>query len=174
MMFAKILSNCGFGTVAEIPEQQQTIYSAHTEIPYNPQLIKELESENKLILAGFRLLQGKIKRRDSEGSRAILVDLKHALLNHFVKENVSLYVYIKAVNQHSPATTGLIQELKREMDGVQSMLFLFFSSYLHCDIGLEELEAMEQELGVITKVLQWRIRREEKELYPLYVAPNES
>lgn len=172
-MLSKVLN--AYSSRSSADEQSgltgEEVYAPNTEIPYKPSLIQELKQENRTILAGFKLLKEKIKLNDIETSREVLVELKRALLDHFIKENISLYVYIKALNQGNHDKNCLLKELKREMDGVQAMMFMFFSTYLNTELTADELYALGEELNVIGKVMRWRIKREEKELYPLYIAP---
>lgn len=173
LMLSKVLN--AYSSRSSADEQSgltgEEVYAPNTEIPYKPSLIQELKQENRTILAGFKLLKEKIKLNDIETSREVLVELKRALLDHFIKENISLYVYIKALNQGNHDKNCLLKELKREMDGVQAMMFMFFSTYLNTELTADELYALGEELNVIGKVMRWRIKREEKELYPLYIAP---
>lgn len=171
-MLSKLLGSYGFARSEDSdPSSQVKLFAPNTEIPFKPALVKDLKRENRTILAALKLLKDKIKQNDIETSREMLVELKRAILDHFIKENVSLFVYIKAITHDDVDKHHLLKELKREMDGVQSMMFLFFSTYLNIELSTDDLYAMEQELSVIGKVMQWRVKREEKELYPLYVAP---
>lgn len=156
---------------AEAESSAETLYAPNSDIPFKPTLIKELKSENRTILSAVKQLMDRIKQDNIEASHQMMVEIKKAMLDHFAKENVSLYVYITSLIEGDDDKEHVVSELKREMDGVQSMMFLFFSTYMNIELEKEDLYAMGQELSVISKVLSWRIKREEKELYPLYVAP---
>jgi len=130
--------------------------------------------ENRAILAGFKLIKEKILENDIETVRRLLVNVKKAVLNHFIKEKISLCMYIKAHNVNNSDRLEKLTTLKQEMDAVQAMAFKFFSTYINGDIMIvQNIESMSKELEVIAEVIDLRLHREEKELFPMYVANDE-
>ncbi|MDH5407186.1 MAG: hemerythrin domain-containing protein [Gammaproteobacteria bacterium] len=143
-------------------------------IPFKPTLVQELMLENRAILAGFKLIKEKILENDIETVRRLLVNVKKAVLNHFIKEKISLCMYIKAHNVNNSDRLEKLTTLKQEMDAVQAMAFKFFSTYINGDIMIvQNIESMSKELEVIAEVIDLRLHREEKELFPMYVANDE-
>ena len=147
-------------------------YTHEIKIPYKQNLIPELRRENRVILAAIELLMARIKESDVQTVRRLLVDMKRILTDHFIKENVSLYVYIKALYNHDEEKQAQLRELRIEMSGVQSLLFRFLNSYLNKDLIAVDLIPLGKELAVIGEVLVNRIRHEEQQLYPLYLPPS--
>ena len=146
-------------------------YTHDIKIPYKQGLILELRHENRLILAAIGLLVARIRENDIQTVRRLLVDLKRVLTDHFIKENVFLYVYIKALYREDEEKQGQLKELRREMSGVQALLLRFLNSYLNKNLIAVDLIPLGKELSVIGEVLVNRIRHEEQQLYPLYLPP---
>lgn len=145
-----------------------------SNIPFKPTLVQELMLENRAILAGFKLIKEKILENDIETVRRLLVNVKKAVLNHFIKEKISLCMYIKAHNSNHSDRLEKLTVLKQEMDGVQATAFKFFSTYISGDmVAIENLDALSSELEIIAEVVDLRLHREEKELFPMYVANDE-
>ncbi|MDH5178926.1 MAG: hypothetical protein OEZ39_00265 [Gammaproteobacteria bacterium] len=139
-------------------------------IPYRAGLINELKKENRQILVWIKYLLHRIKEGDLKKSVQVLHDMHKLVLAHFLKENISLYVYIKSLHKKNPVT-GLISEIRREMGCVQAMLLMFFDAYLNRQLQQSDMRPMGKELYVLGKVLHRRIKRLESQLYPLYVPP---
>lgn len=148
-------------------------YASDIKILYKQKLIPELVHENRLILAAIHLLLARIKQGDVQTVRRLMVDLKKTAMDHFIKENISLYVYIKALYKGEGEKQGQLQELKQEMSGVQAMLLRFLNCYLNKNLIAVDLIPLGKELMVISEVLMNRIRHEEDQLYPLYLPPQQ-
>ncbi|MDH5180923.1 MAG: hypothetical protein OEZ39_02595 [Gammaproteobacteria bacterium] len=142
-----------------------------TGLPYNPRLIADLRRSNRNILAWIKLVLIKIKSGDLEKSLQLLAEMRKVVLDQFMLENNALLLYIKSLHQDNPLTINLIKLLKREMACVQSMVMYFFNTYLDAEVTRLHLRGMRRELYVVGKVMYWRIKRLEKQLYPLYLAP---
>lgn len=151
-MFSKVLKNLRFDkNSADQATAGRGAYAPNTEIAYNPSLVQELKLKNRTILAGFTLLKNILRKNDVEGSRSILIQLKRLLLDHFIKENISLYVYIKTLAKNNVQISRKLKELKRQMDGVQATIFLFFNTYLDIELTVDKLHALNEELSVLVK-----------------------
>lgn len=152
-------------------KSSNALCAPNTLIPYQPGLVADLRKEHRRILTGVRRLLIRIKNNDMLHIPRVLLEMKKQILNHFVKENNALLVYIKALHQDQPTQGKLVRELKREMAGVQATVFYFFDTYLTMPLTGYSLKAMGQELYIMGKMLYGRFRRQEKTLYPLYTPP---
>lgn len=150
------------------PVSREIVFAPETNIPYRPGLVDELKKENRRILIWFKLLLMKITNQDLIKSQQILVEIKRTILAQFMRENNLLFVYLKAIHKNNPFKYRLIKELKREMVGVQSMMFYFFNSYLSVKMTIHDLEMLGRELNIIGQVLYRRFKRHETVLYPMY------
>jgi len=148
-------------------------YASDIKIPYKQKLIPELVHENRLILAAIQLLLARIREGDVQTVRRLMVDLKKTATDHFIKENISLYVYIKALYKGEVEKQRQLQELKQEMSGVQAMLLQFLNCYLNKNLIAVDLIPLGKELMVISEVVVNRIRHEQEQLYPLYLPPSQ-
>jgi len=151
--------------MAKSKEKTSHKRTTSTNIKYNGDLVPNLVAEHKALLKLHGEIINAAKSGQSVAARASLVKFKNLLVSHLLKENTSLYTYLKnSLNDNSSAQ--LATDMKQEMDGIARLVTKFISTALA--EGYQYDDKFVNEFGDIGVALAQRIENEESALYPAY------
>ena len=136
-----------------------------SDVKFQKSLIPTLISEHKELRFLHYQVINAASDQNSELTRQLLGRYKTTLVNHLLKENNSLYTYLKhSIDDHT--STELIINIKNEMDDIGRTVTNFLQRAL--------AESYEFNYTFITEfqnigdILDKRMRREERFLYSYY------
>lgn len=144
-------------------------YAPNTKISYDKKLIKGLESEHQQLLTLFGKVVEQVQAEKEPEAKKTLAKFKTLLMSHLLKENTSLYVYLKHTAD-SEADLSLITDMKHEMDVVGRNVVRFLNTNIDASTRLDHV-FLEQFQAVGVQLVK-RIEREESQLYPTYAPPS--
>ena len=140
-------------------------YAPNTKIPYKPKLIPMLMGEHQALLSLYGEIIDAAKAGNSGLTKRKLGKFKDLFGGHLIKENVSLYTYLK----HSIAdedTAEIVNSMKSEMYGIGKDVNAFLRLYTSEEGSIDS--AFLKQFEAIGEALVRRIENEEDHLYPVY------
>lgn len=142
-----------------------------TTIHHDPHLIEHLMSDHQQLLGVFTAIAeaGKAGRLDEAQKQ--LENFRSLIMDHLLKENVRLYIYLEHLLAEDPVAHELMHGFRREMDGIGKVVVGFLGKYKELASHPEMASDFNRDLAGIGQALVARIRREEETLYPMYEAP---
>jgi len=151
-------------------ERQQPVvsekFAADTRISFKEELIPTLVSEHKKLLTLHSQILATAKNKNFDETRQLLVIFKDVLVGHLLKENTSLYTYLKH-SLKDEAGADLVVEMKQEMDNVGRLITHFVKQSLVNDYEYND-EFIEGFTDIGAALLR-RIKNEESYLYSIYL-----
>jgi len=146
----------------------EPVYAPNTSIKFDHDLIEVLEAEHQALLKLFGNVLNFVKVGRQEQARRSLIKFRDLLVGHILKENTSLYIYLKHAVEDD-ATTEIVTTMKTEMDDIGRVVVKFLNDHIKNPANLDQ-EFVEK-FEVIGEKLVRRIQNEESHLYPVYSAP---
>jgi hypothetical protein len=143
-----------------------------TRISHDPALIATLKDDHQLLLQIFGAIGQAAKSGDLGEVEKRLNHFRTVLMDHLLKENVRLYVYLEHLLIADPPSRQLIHEFRHEMDAIGKVVVGFLGKYKTIASQPELTAGLNGDLAAIGEALVARIQREEGTLYPMYQAPN--
>lgn len=140
-----------------------------TAIRYSPELIDNLKSDHKDLLALYTAIKADFEQQEYTKVVEKLADLRTALTSHLLTENVRLYVYLDRQFSTDEINSELIRSFRREIDGISRIAMNFLEKYEELGVDADLAARFSEELATISKVLSKRIAKEEQVLYALYL-----
>ena len=164
-MFEKLFGNEKTQPRKRAALDQKPMFAPNTKIAYKPNLINVLQTEHRSLLDLFEKATMTAHAGMQQKSKAFFTEFKDKFVDHVLKENTSLYIFL----QHSAkpgAAQKSISSAKHEMDLIarEIMQFLDYCIDDSTEFGSEFLER----LNVVDKKLKKRIIDEESLIYPNY------
>lgn len=142
-----------------------------TEIRYSPELIPQLLDDHAFLYKTYEKIQQCFAQKDYRSVAKLLGEFRSTLQGHVLKENVRLYIYLERTLGRHPTSGELIQEFRREMDGIARTVMTFLKKYEALDVDRNLAASFKQDFTALGELLTQRLKREEGTLYPLYM-PN--
>lgn len=142
-----------------------------TEIRYSPELIPQLLDDHKFLSTTYEKIQRSFDQRDYRSVSKLLEEFRSTLQGHVLKENVRLYIYLERMLGRHPTSGVLIQEFRREMDGIARSVMAFLKKYEAIATDPTLAAGFREDFAALGELLTQRLKREEGTLYPLYM-PN--
>lgn len=142
-----------------------------TRIPYQPGLIEEMKSDHVSLLDLYTDIKMASEMKSFKKVSTALKEFRGELEDHLIKENVSLYIYLRHLLKTDVRGSKLIADFKKEMDGIASIALKFLAKYESIGNEAALQNSFDDDFAIIGKVLGERIKREEATLYTLYVPP---
>lgn len=141
-------------------------FAPNTKISYKSSLIPALQKEHQELLDVYDQASRAAHAKISKRSKKLLSQFKDMFVDHVLRENTSLYIYL----QHSAQTTTsekAIRSVKSDMEKMarEVMQFLQYGIKESTSIDREFLKRMDE----ISEVLHRRIKQEENHIYPSYL-----
>lgn len=161
-----------FATSEEAASDAELVFAPNTSIPYRPTLIDDLKSDHQQLGTIFAELVAATHAGKTKETKKALDQFEGLLYEHLLKEKTSFYIYLRGIFSQDEGTLELVNHFSREMDGIQREVMKFLRKYKNSDLSPNELSAMNNELSGLGKALTNRIKREESQLYPLYMPPS--
>lgn len=142
-----------------------------TAINHDPQLIEHLQDEHRKMLDLFGSIIGASQSGQLSEAQDLLERFRTAIMDHLLKENVRLYIYLEHVLVDDPIAHDLMHGFRREMDAIGRVVVEFLGKYKSIGSRPDLAGAFAADLAGIGGALAARIHREEETLYPMYQPP---
>lgn len=154
---------------AEQPAAEAVEARQGAPIQFNPKLIPELQDEHRTVLDRL----GRITQSHAAGNfpetAALLESFGSLLTAHLLKEDFRLYSYLEHSLAGDPKTRAMVRQFREEMDGIGKAALAFLGKYRNIAVLPSLPDDFAAELAELEKILQERISREERTLYPMYL-----
>lgn len=126
------------------------------------QLTEELKRDHEEIVE----LLNKIKELgiSSAEGKEMFLSAKKGLLAHLDKEDKSLYPHLKKMADNNQDLKRTLEIFAKDIKGVSKIALEFFTKYSQGGSSME----FAKDFGRLVGILNVRIRKEEKILYPEY------
>lgn len=173
-LFGKKAAPTGTPAPTPVPQAQPTTptFSAPgTHIGHDPALIPALKEDHRKLLTLFQGIIATSAGGDLANAQKLLAQFQTQLMDHLLKENVRLYVYLEHVLTNDPVSHEMMHGFRHEMDGIGRVVVAFLQKYRNIAAHPELAGALQQDLRGIGEALVGRIKREEDLLYPMYTSP---
>ncbi|MDP2811481.1 MAG: hemerythrin domain-containing protein [Rhodocyclaceae bacterium] len=142
-----------------------------TRIHHDSGLIAAFRSDHQLLLEIFTAIGEASHAGDLVETQKRLGHFRTVLMDHLLKENIRLYVYLEHLLANDPTRRQMVHEFRHEMDAIGRVVVGFLGKYKAIASQPELAAPFAKDLVAIGEALVARIRREEDLLYPMYVAP---
>lgn len=139
-------------------------------IQFSNKLIGELEEDHQALLGLYQGAADAINKRNGKELKRYLIQLKDALTGHLLKENLKLYAYMNHCYQNDAECSDLIKRFRSDMTQIGKIVFGHLDKYTKPGVKFDM--AFKKEFDAIGEALVRRIEAEEKQLYPLYMSPD--
>ncbi len=160
------------GTAANQPlAEAEPVFAPNTSIPYHTTLIEDLKGDHQQLGVIFGELVAAASAGKTKETKAALDEFEGLLYDHLLKEKTSFYIYLRGIFSEDEGTLELVNYFSREMDAIQREVMKFLRKYKASDLSADKIREMNTELDDLGKALTDRIKREESQLYPLYMPP---
>lgn len=160
----------GFIKIKKKPTKNPiTKFAPNTKIRHDVNLIHTLTSEHRMLLAIYRRIEATYNKKQYSALPSLLLEFKDLLTGHLLKENVSLYVYLKYSLIDDPSNFELMQSMQNEMSTIGRIVFRFLKMATSENVQYDE--NFKREFDSIGLALVRRIQNEESMLYPIYGEP---
>ena len=151
---------------------EKPVYIPGTEIPYKPDLIRNLKNDHVELVALFTQVGACLERHDGKGLSENLAMFARKLRAHLLEENVCLYVYMKHVLKTEPDSLEIVISFQREMGEIGKMVNRFVTRYTASqEWSAQRYLEFGEEYRAVGRALTTRIGSEEESLYSLYLPP---
>lgn len=126
------------------------------------ELIKKFRDEHIIILTLLKKV--KTEKLSDEERTAYLFTVKSILKNHFNREDEKLYPGLQQMATDSNGAIKTVKEFTVGLDKIGAIITSFFEN------NVNDLNAIQKssDFTKIITLLEVRIKKEEKDLYPLY------
>jgi hypothetical protein len=142
-----------------------------TQIRHDPQLIVALKTDHQRLLATFHDIAAASTAGNLAVVQHLLGQFQTMIMDHLLKENVRLYVYLEHLLQNDAVSHEMMHGFRHEMDVIGRVVVGFLGKYKEIGGRPELAAAFATDLKGIGEALVARIKREEDILYPMYSAP---
>ncbi|AYH43052.1 hemerythrin domain-containing protein [Azoarcus sp. DN11] len=140
-----------------------------TQIRHDPALISTLKQDHAALLKIHSAIAAALDAGRFDAVRSRLDEFRSALMDHLLKENVRLYVYLEHFLRQDEVSHRLMREFRHEMDDIGRVVVDFLGKYKDLGHRPELARTFRQDFTAIGEALVNRIRREEEILYPMYL-----
>lgn len=142
-----------------------------TTISHDAGLIASLKADHQHLLAGFQSITAASLAGNLASVQQQLGQFQTLLMDHLLKENVRLYVYLEHVLKDDRVSHEMMHGFRHEMDAIGRVVVDFLGKYREIASHPELAAAFANDLKGIGEALVARIKREEDILYPMYSPP---
>ena len=137
-----------------------------THIHHDPVLIVSLKEDHRRLLTSFRSITAASVAGELVAVQDHLSQFQTMIMDHLLKENVRLYVYLEHLLQNDPVSHEMMHGFRHEMDGIGRVVVGFLTKYKAIASQPELAAAFSTDLKGIGQPLLPRTNREEDILYP--------
>lgn len=152
---------------AERPQESKC--APGTRIHFDPNLVGELKEDHQALLALYDDIKSTFESKQYGELPNKLDEFRSTLQQHLLTENVRLYIYLAHTFQCDDMNFELIRDFRKEMDGIAKTVMNFLQKYDAIGIDNNLAPSFSEDFATIGEVLNARLEKEEKTLYPLYM-----
>lgn len=142
-----------------------------TSIHHDADLVAGLKSDHQRLLTTFQSIAAASMSGNLPVVQNLLGQFQTMLMDHLLKENVRLYVYLEHLLKDDPVSHEMMHGFRHEMDAIGRVVVGFLGKYKDIGSHPELAASFATDLKGIGEALVARIKREEDILYPMYAAP---
>lgn len=142
-----------------------------THIHHDAELIVSLKDDHQRLLKTFQAIGAASFAGELPKVQSLLGQFQTMIMDHLLKENVRLYVYLEHVLANDPTSRQMMHGFRHEMDVIGRAVVGFLQKYKAIGTQPELAGSFSTDLSGIGEALVARIKREEDILYPMYSAP---
>lgn len=148
-------------------------YAPGTKLSYDPELIPRFKGHHVTLIKLFGELRESAQTDDYGRIPERLNTFRRVLETHLLEENLRLYTYLTKCLYNDTQNAELVQNMKREMEGIGRQVNQFIRHYADFGVDARNIRKFKADLKAIGTALTDRIEREEKSLYSLYLPPGD-
>lgn len=153
------------GAVPKTVNETQESFAPNTRIAYKSTLVPTLEQEHKELMAIYWKALAAAQNHKTELTRKLLLKFKEQFVDHLLKENTSLYIYLRK-SAKKPSTKQAVTSVKSEMDKIGRSIMRFLEESVKEDAVYDVV--FVDKLTQMGDALSQRIEKEEAYVYPNY------
>ena len=140
-------------------------FAPNTKIAYKPDLVSTLQKEHSELQSLFWKTLTAAQNHKDELTRKLLIQFKDLFVDHVLKENTSLYLYLRHTAS-KPSSAEAMKNIKSDMDRLGRKIKQFLDESIHEDSSLDDEFIVRFKL--VGAALDERIEMEEEFVYPHY------
>ena len=144
---------------------QQSQFAPNTKIAYKPKLVPKLIEEHRALTDLYWQILTAAQNNEPDLTRSLLVKFKDLFVDHLLKENTSIYLYLSHSAKEQRSRQA-VKSVKAEMDEIGRQVMRFIDNST-CQ-GAKFDSQFVQEFQRIGEALTRRIEMEEEYVYPSY------
>ncbi|GGZ96962.1 hypothetical protein GCM10008090_01510 [Arenicella chitinivorans] len=168
-MFDKLLDRLApekiKGAAPTTADKSQENFAPNTRIAYKSTLVPTLEQEHKELMAVYWKALAAAQNHKTELTRKLLLKFKEQFVDHLLKENTSLYIYLRKTAK-KPSAKQAVTSVKSEMDKIARSIMRFLEEATKADAVYDVV--FVDRLTQMGEALTQRIEKEEAYVYPNY------
>lgn len=150
---------------------EPAVQAPGTIISYDPHLIEGLYADHGKLLDNHGAMMAALELGDLTKVEEQLRHFRTLLMDHLLRENVRLYIYLEHLLESDPISHEMMHGFRREMDTIGRVVVAFLSKYQNLASQPKLVPDFRRDVAGIGEALVARISREEETLYPMYQAP---
>ena len=136
-------------------------------LKYDKKLISKLHKDHQKLVELIKTTHEAIEADNVKKSKKYLIKLRMAILEHFMEEDIKLYLYLKKYHKEEINTLRTIETFEETIKEIQKDILSFLSKYSKEETELDA--KFKEKFLVIVQKLSARIKTEESKLYTLYI-----
>lgn len=153
------------GAVPKTANETQESFAPNTRIAYKSTLVPTLEQEHKELMGVYWKALAAAQNHKKELTRKLLLKFKEQFVDHLLKENTSLYIYLRK-SAKKPSAEEAVTSVKSEMDKIGRSIMRFLEESTKEDAVYDVV--FVDKLTQMGEALSKRIEKEEAYVYPNY------
>jgi regulator of sigma D len=156
-------------SIDEKVQEKEIVETKKIDLPaYKYGLTDSFKNDHQEILSIFEIIMHLAKEKEYATLPLMLSKFSKKCIEHFAEEE-ELYAYMKALaGNRSEIERKVANEFSKDMKNLSISLFSILNQSNNIPVTDDTVDGFIQELAELGDILQERIRREEKILYPLY------
>ena len=136
---------------------------------YDMSLIGALESDHDQLLDLYTNVLKAARNQKYSVLQLALVDFATTFTDHIQVEDELLYGYLKIMARNkTQLEQKIVADFSSEMKNISISIITFLTQSPHIPVNESNVDCFLKEFQIIGSLLQDRIQREEKVLYPIY------
>jgi len=136
-------------------------------LKYDKKLISKFHKDHQKLVELIKTTHEAIETGNIKKSKKYLIKLRVAILEHFMEEDIKLYLYLKKYYKEDINTLRTVEMFEETIKDTQRDVLSFLSKYSKEEVELDA--EFKEKFLVIVQKLSARIKTEESKLYTLYI-----
>jgi len=133
---------------------------------FDKKLIQKFHKDHKKLLNQVSKIETAYSKNNEKTTKKELQTLKYIIVEHFRKEDIKLYWYLKILYKDDVQILQEIKYFENSIKGIHITVINFLDHYTKQDVFLNT--TFKNEFDEIVRSLGNRMKTEEKNLYSLY------